>query len=364
MTSLAERLAAAHAERPGDFNGRGEAAVLAVRGQRRATTWTAVELLATKFPAPRWAVPGTVPEGLTLLAGAPKLGKSWLALGFAVAVASGGRALGSIPVEQGGVCYLALEDPPRRLQQRLRSLLGASAAPESLYLDTEWPALSDGGLEQLDRRLAALPGTRLVVVDVWARFRGPVGDHGSVYSADYAAVSGLKQVADRHSVALLVVHHVRKAGASDFLDTVSGTHGLAGAADSVLVMTRARNSGEATLSLTGRDVEETELAVRFAPDIGTWTLLGSAEEYGLTEERRRVRDLLTEAGPLTPKSVADKLGIAHENAKKLCRRMADAGQLDVADGYYTPISLSPLSPVSLSGTAGTAGTPISGGQPA
>src|SRR5688572_20122765 len=65
----------------------------------RRSSWTATDLIATEFPEPRFAVPGLIPEGLTLFAGAPKLGKSWLGLGLGIAVASGGRALGSVPVE-------------------------------------------------------------------------------------------------------------------------------------------------------------------------------------------------------------------------------------------------------------------------
>jgi RecA-family ATPase len=93
------------------------------------TSWTAAELLAADIPQPKWAIEGLLPEGLAFFAGAPKLGKSWFALGLGIAVASGGYALGKIPVDEGEILYLALEDNPRRLQSRLRVLLGDDEAP-------------------------------------------------------------------------------------------------------------------------------------------------------------------------------------------------------------------------------------------
>ncbi len=108
-------------------------------------TFTAADLMREELPPVRWAVPGILPEGLSLLAGKPKLGKSWLALGLAVAKASGGVALGKIPVDQGEVLYLALEDNRRRLQNRLRKVLDGSPPPEGLHIATEWARVDEGG---------------------------------------------------------------------------------------------------------------------------------------------------------------------------------------------------------------------------
>jgi hypothetical protein len=315
----------------------------------RKTSWSATDLLAATFPPPRYAVPGFITEGLNLFVGAPKLGKSRVAMGLVVAVACGGRAFGKIDVEQGEACYLALEDPPRRLQERLRELIKRDAAPAGLRFDTEWPALDQGGADKLDKGLEAHPDTRLVVIDVFERIRGPVSDRGSIYGHDYASMTALKELADRHRIAMLVVHHVRKAASDDFINTVSGTNGLAGAADTVLAMTRARNSSEAKLSITGRDVPEAEHALKYDAAVGGWILLGPASEYDLTDERRRVLDLLRGRGAATPKQISDGLDITHDNAKQIARRMFDAGQIDT-DGkglYFPAVPLSPTSPLSL-----------------
>lgn len=302
----------------------------------RRTSWTAAELMAMDFPEPRWAVPGVIAEGVTLLAGPPKIGKSWLALGTGLAVASGGMALSAVKVEPGDVLYLALEDTPRRLQRRLAVMLGSDPAPDSLTLATACPPLPDGGAERIAAWLDQHPGTRLVIIDVLARIRGTAPAGTSAYDSDYQAVVRAKDIADQHGVAVVLVHHVRKAEADDFLDTVSGTNGLTGAADQVLVLKRSRGKADAVLHLTGRDVEEAEHALKFTAAIGTWELLeGSALEHTLSGTRAAIYGWLQANGSATPKQLADALGLEWATVRQTCGRMIDAGQLDTdGNGLY------------------------------
>lgn len=302
---------------------------------KRRTSWTAAELLATELPEPRSAVEGLLPEGLGLMAGAPKLGKSWLGLATAIAVASGGYALGTIEVEQGDVLYLALEDNPRRLQTRLRMLLGQTAPPDGLYIETEWPRLDAGGLEQLTAWFDDHPDTRLVVIDVWTRVRPLAQNHSDRYQADYEAGSLVQTLAVSRGFAVLALYHTRKAESSDFVETVQGTFGTAGAADTIIVLKRTRGEADATLHVTGRDVDEQELALRFARETGTWELLGDAAEYGLGRTRKAILELVKAHGALTPKQVADLGSVTHENAKKTMQRMFDDGQLTASRGRYS-----------------------------
>jgi hypothetical protein len=295
------------------------------------TAWTADELMAEHFPPVRWAVPRLIAEGVNLLAGPPKVGKSWLSLGLALSVAAGNNALGSIPVQAGAVLYLALEDTPRRLQSRMGKLLDGRGGPRGLTLATTCPPLPEGGAAAIGNWLDRNPGARLVVVDVFAKVRGKPPMGVSAYDADYAAIGYAKGLADRYGVAVVLVHHVRKAGAEDFLEAVSGTNGLAGAADATLVLRRPRGEADGILYVTGRDVDEAEHALRFTADNGAWTLLdGPAGDYAMSGTRAAiVRHVRANPGS-TPKAIAEATGISAGNVAKTCQRMAGDGQL-VAD---------------------------------
>jgi len=308
--------------------------------ERPRTSWTAAELLAMQFPDPVWAVPGLIAEGVNLLAGPPKVGKSWLSLGLGLAIAAGGQALGRIDVEPGPVLYLALEDTPRRLQARMRKVLAGRPAPDDLTLDVFCPPMAAGGEEYVAEWLEAHPGARLVVIDVFAKVRGHAPAGMSAYDADYAAMGRIKRLADTFGVAVLLVHHVRKAGSEDFLATVSGTNGIAGAADAVLVLERGRNQGSAVLHVTGRDVEETDYPLTFDPSCGAWALAdGPADEHLVGDTRAAILRYLRAHPGSTPAQIAGGLGINRDNAKKTCARMADDGQLnrDATGRYYAPL---------------------------
>jgi len=313
----------------------------------RRTSYTAQQLMDADFPEPKWAVPGLIAEGLTFIAGAPKVGKSWLALGLGIAVASGGQVLGNIPVDEGEVLYLALEDNPRRLKDRIGRVLKGASVPSGLHFELEWPALTAGGDDQLDDWLSQHPECRLVMVDVFARVRNPAAATDR-YLGDYQAAVTLKSIADTHAVAVLCNHHTRKAGAEDFLDTMSGTQGLAGAADSIVVLKRGRGQADAELDITGRDIEERQLALRFDADVGTWVLLGDAGEWAISASRRRVLEVLRSEGPLMPKEVGELVDLSRDTAKMTLSRMSRAGQV-VSNGagtYSAPSQeASPLTPV-------------------
>jgi hypothetical protein len=300
--------------------------------------------MAETFPPPRWAVPEIVAEGVTLLVGAPKVGKSWLALGVALAVAIGGKALGKIDVQQGPVLYLALEDTPRRLQSRLGRMLSSDRGPEKAPDDLTVMTALPGEHDQLGEWLDDNPAARLVVVDVFARLRGPAAPGQSAYQVDYDAVSRLKALADERSVAMVLVHHVRKAGAEDYLELVSGTHGLAGAADAVAVLKRSRGKADATLYVTGRDIEEAERALRFTPSLGLWELLdGPVVEHTVSDTRAAILRYVKDNEGATPKQIAEGTGLKPELVRQTVGRMAEAGQLDTdGKGHYTRVT--PVTP--------------------
>src|SRR5258708_16017418 len=178
------------------------------------------ELLSWELPPVRWTIPEILPEGLTLLAGKPKLGKSWLALSVALSIAAGGVALGAQPITKGDVLYLALEDNAHRLQARARRLLSSmTETPNNLEFALDWPRLGEGGLASLEEDLKAHPDLRLVVIDTWARVAPPSGERRcSQYEGDYESLTPLKRLADTYHVSILAVHPLRKTGSNDVLD--------------------------------------------------------------------------------------------------------------------------------------------------
>ncbi|GAA4846411.1 AAA family ATPase [Kitasatospora terrestris] len=306
---------------------------------RPRVVWNAADLMATDFPEPRWAVPGFFAEGVSLLAGPPKVGKSWLSLGLGLDVAAGRPAFGTVPVEAGPVLYLALEDTPRRLKTRMTKLLAGRPAPKDLTIVTDFPPLPQGGADALDRWLTQNPDARLVVIDVFAKVRGNSAPGVAAYDADYAAIGHVKQVADRHSVATILVHHVRKMGSDDFLAEVSGTNGLAGAADATLVLKRSRGKADGVLHITGRDVDENEHALAFQPETGNWLLLdGPAGDHTIGDTRATILAHVRTHPGARPKDIATATGLDYANTRQACTRMAKDGQLntDASGAYIVP----------------------------
>ncbi|MFJ9416233.1 AAA family ATPase [Streptomyces sp. NPDC101227] len=306
--------------------------------ERPRTAWTADQLMAAEFPEPKWAVPGILAEGVSLLAGPPKVGKSWLSLGLGLSVAAGGKAFDSVPVKGGPVLYLALEDTPRRLQTRMGKLLGGQKAPAGLTLVTECPPFPQGGSDAIAGWLDRNPDARMVVIDVFAKMRGQAPQGVSAYDADYVAVGYAKRIADHYGIAVVLVHHVRKMASEDFLTEVSGTNGIAGAADATLVLKRARGQADGILHVTGRDVNEAEYALSFQEASGAWHLLdGPASDHTVGDTRAAILRHVRANPGARPKDIAEALPQADgANVRRTCARMASDGQLtkDGSGRYY------------------------------
>lgn len=306
---------------------------------------SAAALMAKTFTPIRWIVPGYLVEGMTILAGAPKQGKSWLSLGWLVAVAAGDYAMGSVLCEQGDVLGLMLEDNERRLQRRLRQM-NLAHVPDRLTLLTNWPTLDDGCIREIEAWIEAVEKPRLIVVDVFARVRGTKGAKETDYDADYRQAALLQAIASKHNLAVVLVHHTRKMAADDPFDEVSGTRGLTGAADSVLVLKRDAGSQQQVLYGRGRDLEEVETALEFHKDTGTWSILGDAWQVADTIERREIQQVLGRSvDPMTPTEIGAAIGKSRQNVQKMLSKMYADGKVEkVTAGRYTLVS--PVSPVS------------------
>jgi hypothetical protein len=241
----------------------------------RLPLFTIEALLTERFPASHWVVRDLLPEGLNLLGGKPKQGKSRFALSTALTIADGGLALGAYQTAQGNVLYLALEDTERRLQERLKQLLDTSPSiPTGVEFALAWPRLDQGGLTQLEAYVQAHPGLRAIVIDTWAMI-APCAKGGSrtQYEGEYAVLTPLKRLADEYHIAILIIHHLRKTGAQDILDEIVGSTGMVGTVDTVLILKRERGQEQGSLFVTGRDIpQERTLPLRFDMATGRWRL--------------------------------------------------------------------------------------------
>ena len=228
-------------------------------------------------------------QGLHILAGSPKVGKSWLALWLAVTVAKGESVWG-MGVKQGTTLYLCLEDSTLRIQNRLFEI--TEDAPASVHFTTNSDTLGKGLEEQLCAFLSEHPDTVLIIIDTLQMIRG--AGYDNTYANDYRDLSALKHIADTHRIAILLVHHLRKMNDDDPMNMISGTTGLSGATDSNFVLRKSqRRENTATLYCTGRDIPYRELALEFDGEDHVWKLL--SDDCEQTEQpSERILFLLSE----------------------------------------------------------------------
>ena len=224
----------------------------------RLQTIDADTLQSTAYEPASFVVDDLLPLGLHLLAGAPKIGKSWLALWLCLCAAQG-KPLWTFATRPCEVLYLCLEDSFQRIQSRLFDL--TEDAPPTLRFAVMSQQLHNGLVEQIEQFLKEHPQTRLIVIDTLQRIR-TAGNDANPYASDYRDIGVLKALADKHRIAILLIHHLRKELADDVFSRISGTTAISGAVDSSFTLVEdKRGSGKATLSCIGRDIEYRELTL-------------------------------------------------------------------------------------------------------
>jgi hypothetical protein len=251
--------------------------VLSTRNESRIKT--AAQLLKMEFPPIKWIVDGLIGDGMTMIVGAPKIGKSWFVLGLALAAAQKGRFLGQLPAAADGVLYLALEDTDRRLQNRLKKM-GATQI-DNFHITTQW----NDGLIGLKNYLSSHRDINLVIIDTLARFANI--EDMNAYAETTNALAGIKRIADDLKIAIVVIHHAGKGKNTrdqfkkgDWMEAALGSTGLTGATDSTIYIFRDRENGEGQtgtkkageLRVTGRDSADQKYKLVFDGTIGSWTI--------------------------------------------------------------------------------------------
>ena len=280
-------------------------------------------LMSQPLRPPDFVVDSLLSQGLHILAGSPKVGKSWLALWLAVTVAKG-EPVWNMAVRQGATLYPCLEDSVLRIQNRLFEI--TEDAPDSVHFCTECRPIGQGLEEQIESFAAEHPGTVLVIIDTLQMVR-PV--HDATYANDYRDLSALKRLADRLGLAILLIHHLRKEKAEDVFHRISGTTAISGAVDSSFTLVEEkRGSGRARLTCVGRDIEYWELELERSGD-NVWQLvsdsrtqpelLGDRIVYLLSELMRDRTEFI--GTPTELSEQIDPVGVERISPKKVSRQI-------------------------------------------
>ncbi len=272
-------------------------------------------------------VDGLIASGLTLFWGSPKSGKSVAALQLLVGVVAGSHVFGVLKCHQAAGLYITYEDGIRRLQRRLKDM-GAPLL-DDLHFSTGWPT-GRAGVEAVDQYLDDYPEIRVVVIDPWQAFAD--GDDFNDYKTTAGELGQIKHVADERDIAIIVVHHSRKPAHDfrdvDFIDTALGSRGLTGKPDHLLMLARNGKAVDATVQLRSKDIEPTELAMRFELDTKSWAVIGDASEIAKTRERQDILDVMARTdGPMKTGEIARALNKKTDNASHLLSALSREGKV-------------------------------------
>lgn len=282
----------------------------------------AADLLALDLPPLRWVVPDLLPQGTTILAAPPKVGKSCLIYQIAVESSVGGDFLDR-RVQPGSVLYLALEDGKLRGQSRLRAALDGRTMPrERLEVWWEAPNIGEGLEEKIEQWLLGHEDAAMVAIDTLGKVRPRSSGKQGAYEVDVAALSELQNLFRDRPAALVIVHHARKEASDDFLASVSGTYGITGSADTIILVKRPRMEVFGTLMVTGRDVPDMSFPVSFEG------MLWRAAPGALPEasfERTEVFSVIEKKGPIWPIAIADEVGKSRTNVQNMVTALVDKG---------------------------------------
>ena len=212
------------------------------------------EIMTTVYKPIEFVVDGLLAQGLYILAGAPKVGKSWLVLDMCLSIAKGENVLGRTTT-QGSALYLCLEDSYSRIQNRLYELTDEPS--ESLYFSVLAESIGNGLEEQIENFKNVHSDLKIVAIDTLQKIKT---DEEYRYGSDYAELAVLKRLAEKLGICILIVHHTRKSRDSDPFNMISGTTGISGCVDGSLVLIKSkRTSSTAKLFATGRDIRECEI---------------------------------------------------------------------------------------------------------
>ena len=295
--------------------------------------FTAAELMKLKFPEPKWLIDDLLPEGVTVLSGAPKIGKSWLSLQIALSISTSGRLFGSTSSTGKRVLLLALEDNSRRLQERIiKSTLPAS---DKFVLTTEWTTGITGLKTYLEQSLPF----DLCIIDTFGVFLPGQDTKGrNAYDADVARMRQIHMLCKATGTSLLLIHHDKQGDDGDWANKMNGSSGIIGTADTLMRLSvQQRGEKKAKLQVTGRDVEDIELSLKLNEEVMHWQIDKNQDETPLTGLQKSVLDLVSEEPTSTKSSIiASKLNKEQSQISDILKKLKVKGYIyNPQYGEYT-----------------------------
>lgn len=257
----------------------------------------------------KWVIKVLLPAGVGVLAGKANIGKSVMALNFAVAVASGADVLGGFGTTPGEVIYFALEDTERRIQTRVKTM-----APDvntdvlnKITIVFSCPPMGEGGFQALEELVRKHPDVRLVIIDTLVKFNQ--GRAGKV------AVKKIKDLANKYNFAVLLVHRALKKEAVD----------LPGS-DVNLFLERKPLGRDAVLYVRGTGVEPKEITIRFDLPTFSWHSLGDTWEQQITKKQLSIVNYLKGEGRCSgPKEIAENTSLTAPYVRKTLPKLIEKG---------------------------------------
>ena len=289
------------------------------------TIFTSEALMDQTFDPPKWVIEDLIPEGLTVLAGAPKIGKSWLSLQIANAVATGEPLFGRKASKQEGVFVLALEDNPRRLQLRMDK--GKFKPSKQLNFAVEFPLGPRGLAEYLNQN----NDIKLVIIDTLAIFLPAQSNRGqNAYDSDVGRMRQLHSIVKNMNVSIIVIHHDKQSEEGDWANKISGSSGIIGTADTLMRLSvTKRGSKEGNLQVTGRDVEDVELSLKLEESLMHWCIDKKRDEKPLPPLHKEVLNLIPDAPETTSsKSISESLSKEQSQISEILTKLRNAGHIE------------------------------------
>lgn len=302
--------------------------------ERKLKTMSAADLFYMDIQPTEFIINNLIPVGMVLVASPPKYGKSWMMLDMCLSVAEGRDFLG-FTTNKCGVLYLALEDRKDRLKERMLKITKGKPFPTGLEITIDAPALGNGFTEYVNEFLTDHPKTKLIIVDTFVKIRGIPNGKESAYAIDSREAGTLKKFADQHNIAVVLVTHTRKSiDTSDPFANITGTFGVAGAADDMIVLTKEKRSDNLTkMSVTGRDVTYEEYPIVFDSNSYKWVRQGESYELTAARQENEIRYMEYFTGNIR-KTLVKLLEENNGTWKGRCNEI-----LDKSREYGTPISL-------------------------